>query len=117
MDNMKIRLVVMNGQRIIQREEQGKWRNHEVEKAGALKPGIYNVYLATPAEKHKAYEGVVVHAEDGAVYQQIGRGFVMHARNDLDSVPAIGGAYRIEHGANKATVAAVSARHRLARRI
>jgi KfrB protein len=117
MDNMKIRLLVMNGQRIIQREEKGKWQNHKVEKAGALKPGIYNVYLATPAERHKTYEGVIVHAEDGAVYQQVGRGFVMHARNDLDSTPVIGGAYRIEHGANKANVAPVSARRRLARRI
>jgi hypothetical protein len=117
MDNMKIRLIVMNGQRIIQHEKEGKWQNHEVEKAGALKPGIYNVYLATPAERHKTYEGMVVHAEDGAVYQQVGKGFVMHARSDLDSAPVIGGAYRIEHGANKATVAAVSARRRLARRI
>jgi hypothetical protein len=117
MDNMKIRLIVMNGQRIIQREEEGKWQNQKVEKAGALKPGIYNVYLATPAEKHKTYEGVIVHAEDGAVYQQVGKGFVMHARDDLDTVPVIGGAYRIEHGANKATIAAVSARRRLARRI
>jgi len=117
MDNIKMRLIVMNGQRIIQREAEGKWQNHKVEKAGALKPGIYNVYLATPAEKRKTYEGVIVHAEDGAVYQQVGRGFVMHARDDLDSAPVIGGAYRIEHAANKATVAAVSARRRLARRI
>jgi KfrB protein len=117
MDNVKIRLIVMNGQRIIQREEQGKWQNHEVQKAAALKPGIYNIYLATAAERHKTYEGVIVHSEDGAVYQQVGRGFVMHARDDLDTVPAIGGAYRIEHGANKATVAAVDARRRLARRI
>jgi hypothetical protein len=57
------------------------------------------------------------YAENDAVYQQVGRGFVMHARNDLDAVPAIGGTYRIEHGANKATVAPVSARRRLARRI
>jgi len=117
MDHMKIRLIVMNGQRIIQHEEDGKWQNHKVEKAGALKPGIYNVYLATPAEKRKTYEGVIVHAEDGAVYQQVGREFVVHDRNDLDTVPAIGGAYRIEHGATKATVAAVSARRRLTRRI
>ena len=114
---MKIRLIVMNGQRIIQREEDGKWQNQQVEKAGAIKPGIYNVYLATAAERRKTYEGMIVHAEDDAVYQQVGRGFVMHARNDLDTVPAIGGAYRIEHGANKATVAAVSARRRLTRRI
>jgi KfrB protein len=117
MDPMKIRLLVMNGQRIIQREEDGKWQNHKVEKAGALKPGIYNVYLATPAEKRKTYEGVIVHAEDGAVYQQVSRGFVMHARDDLDTAPVIGGAYRIEHGANKATVAVVNARRRLTRRI
>jgi hypothetical protein len=116
-EGMKTRLIVMNGQRIIQREEQGKWQNHQVEKAGAIKPGIYNIYLATPAEKRKTYEGVIVHADDDAVYQQVGRGFVKHARNDLDSVPAIGGTYRIEHGANKATVAQVSARRRLARRI
>jgi hypothetical protein len=117
MDNIKIRLIVMNGQRIIQRDEQGKWQNHKVEKAGPLKPGIYNVYLATPAERHKTYEGVIVHTEDSAVYQQVGRGFVMHARKDLDNTPAIGGTYRIEHRASKATVAAVSARRRLARRI
>ena len=72
---MKIRLIVMNGQRIIQREEEGKWQNYKVEKAGAIKPGIYNVYLATPAERRKTYEGVIVHAEDDAVYQQVGRGF------------------------------------------
>ena len=30
----------------------------------------------------------------------------MPVRNDLDTVPVIGGAYRIEHGADKATVAA-----------
>lgn len=107
----------MNGQRIIQRAEEGKWQNYKVEKAGAIKPAIYNVYLATPAEKRKTYEGVVVHAEDDAVYQQVGRGFVMHARNDLDTVPVIGGAYRIEHGTNKATVAAVSTKRRLTRRI
>jgi hypothetical protein len=41
----------------------------------------------------------------------------MHARNDLDNVPVIGGAYLIEHGANKATVAPVSAKRWLARRI
>ena len=113
----KVRLIVMNGQRIIQREEEGKWQNYEVDKAGAIKPGIYNLYLAMPAEKRKTYEGVIVHAEENAVYQQVGRGFVIHARNDLDTVPVVGGTYRIEHGANKATVAQVSARRRLARRI
>ena len=116
-EGMKIRLIVMNGQRIIQREEEGKWQNYLVEKAGAIKPGIYNIYLATPAEKRKTYEGMIVHADDTAVYQQVGRGFVIHARNDLDTVPVIGGMYRIEHGANKATITQVSARRPLVRKI
>src|ERR1051325_5851969 len=116
-EETKTRLIVMNGQRIIQREEQGKWQNYQVEKAGPIKPGIYNIYLATPAEKRKSYEGVILHADDDAVYQQVGRGFVMHVPKDLDTLPAIGGTYRIEHGANKATVAQVSARRPLARRI
>ena len=116
-EETKTRLIVMNGQRIIQREEQGKWQNYQVEKAGPIKPGIYNVYLATPAEKRKTYEGMIVHADDDAVYQQVGRGFVMHPRKDLDTVPGIGGTYRIEHGATKATVSQVSARRKLARRI
>src|SRR5689334_3258086 len=116
-EGMKTRLIVMNGQRIIQREEQGKWQNHQVEKAGPIKPGIYNIYLATPAEKRKTYEGVIVHADNDAVYQQVGRGFVMHARNNLDTVPLIGGTYRIEHGATKAIVTQVSAKRRLVRRI
>ena len=116
-EEMKVRLIVMNGQRIVQHEEEGKWQNYKVEKAGTLKPGIYNIYLARPAEKNKSYEGVIVHAEDGTIYQQVGRGFVVHSRDHLDGVPAIGGAYRIEHGAKKATVAAVSAGRRLTRRI
>ena len=107
----------MNGQRIIQREEEGQWQNHEVEKAGGIKPGIYNVYLAAPAEKRKSYEGVIVHADNDAVYQQVGKSFVQHARSDLDIIPTIGGACRIDHGANKAIVTAVSAKRRLARKI
>ena len=48
---MKNRLLVMNGQRIFQIEEGGMWRNEKVDKAGLLKPGIYNLYLAGSAER------------------------------------------------------------------
>ena len=36
---MKERLLVMNGQRIVQAEKDGAWTNQKVDKAGALKPG------------------------------------------------------------------------------
>ena len=35
---MKQRLLVMNGQRIVQAEQEGAWANQKVDKAGALKP-------------------------------------------------------------------------------
>ena len=37
---MKQRLLVMNGQRIVQAEQGGAWTNEKVDKAGALKPGM-----------------------------------------------------------------------------
>ena len=39
---MKQRLLVMNGQKILQHEQEGRWQNDKVEKAGLVKPGIYN---------------------------------------------------------------------------
>ena len=40
---MKQRLLVMNGQRIVQTDQCRAWANQKVDKAGALKPGIsYN---------------------------------------------------------------------------
>ena len=70
---MKERLLVMNGQRIVQAEKDGAWTNQKVDKAGALKPGIYNLYTAQAADKKQTHAGVIVHADATNVYQQIGR--------------------------------------------
>lgn len=87
---MKQRLLVMNGQRILQSEQEGAWTNQKVDKAGALKPGIYNLYLAEPADKTKRYDGVIVHVDSNHIYQKIEKKFFLHSRNDFDTVPAIG---------------------------
>jgi len=95
---MKQRVLVMNGQRIIQDETTpGQWKNAHVDKAHALKPGIYNLYLAKPADKSTASEGVVVHADKRAVYQQVGKQYVMHDRANFDKVPEIGSAKSISY--------------------
>jgi hypothetical protein len=47
---MKQRLLVMNGQKLLQSEHAGQWQVDKVEKAGVIRPGIYNIYLATPAD-------------------------------------------------------------------
>lgn len=106
---MKHRLLVMNGQRIVQTENQGAWTNQKVDKAGALKPGIYNIYMAQKADKSQRHDGTIVHADSGTIYQQVGKNFVMHARSDFDKVPEIGSAKSISYDAQgKAQVSAES---------
>ena len=105
---MKQRVLVMNGQRLVQNENAGQWETDKVDKAGAIKPGIYNIHLATDADQAKAYEGVIIHADKTAVYQQVGKSFVKHDRELFDKVPAIGSVSRLEYQDNKAIVAATS---------
>ena len=89
---MKQRLLVMNGQRIVQGEQEaGQWQNEKVEKANGVKPGLYNLYLATPADKTKAYAGVILHSDKNNVFQQIGKtNFITHSRTDFSKVPEVG---------------------------
>lgn len=87
---MKERLLVMNGQKIVQQEENGQWKDAKVEKAQGVKPGIYSLYLATQADKTKTHSGVIVHANKENVFQQIGKNFVQHSRSDFDKLPELG---------------------------
>lgn len=80
----------MNGARILERENQGKWEAGKVDTAGSLKPGIYNIYTASAPDQAKKYDGAIVHADKEFVYQQVGKEFVMHPRAKFDKVPVIG---------------------------
>lgn len=96
---MKQRLLVMNGQRIVQTNEQdGSWRNDRIDRAGELKPGIYNLPTAPMADKSKQYEGVIAHADNERVYQLQGKQFVVHDRHDFDKVPDVGSTKTISYG-------------------
>ncbi len=87
---MKQRLLVMNGQRIFQTHQGGAWTNQKVDKAGELKPGFYNLFMAKEADKGRRHDGMIVHSDSDKVYQKIGKNFVMHARSCFDKVPDIG---------------------------
>lgn len=81
----------MNGQRIVQTEQEGTWINKKVDKAITLKPGIYNLYTAQPVDKGKPSEGVVVHVDQEDIYQQTSKNnFILHSRKDFNLVPDIG---------------------------
>jgi hypothetical protein len=88
---MKHRVLVMNGTRVVQAEgPTGDWANQKVDKAGDLKPGIYNIYTAKEADTSQWHEGFVVHADSTAIYQQVGRSYVAHNREKFDKVPVLG---------------------------
>jgi hypothetical protein len=102
---MKQRLLVLNGQRLVQSEKGGEWSTDKVEKAGVLKPGIYNIYLANGPDKAKRHDGTVLYIDKDNVYQQVGRSFVKHALADFDKVPEIGANSSVQYANDKAVVA------------
>lgn len=110
---MKQRLLVMNGQKIVQHEQEGRWLNDKVEKAGLVKPGIYNLYLANPADKTKTHDGLILHVDRDNVFQQVGRSVVLHEQVDFAKAPAIGSHSSITYEQGKAIVSAAS--HALSR--
>lgn len=109
---MKQRVLVMNGTRIVQVEgSAGDWVNQKVDKAGDIKPGIYNIYAAKAADVSQRHDGLVVHMDSTSVYQQVGRAIVAHDREKFDKVPVLGGMASIDYNAaGKAHVDAQAAK-------
>ena len=101
---MKQRLLVMNGQRIVQTEQQGTWINNKVDKAMSLKPGIYNLYTAKEVDKGLKHYGPIVHADNNKIYQQSGKNLIIHNRQNFDKVPEIGSLTNISYGANEKAI-------------
>jgi hypothetical protein len=61
---MKQRMIVMNGQRIVESEQaEEKWQIAKVDKAHGIKPGIYNLYTSSQAVKTTEYAGVILHTD------------------------------------------------------
>ena len=107
---MKQRLLVMNGQKLLQSEQGGQWATTKVEKAGAIKPGIYNLHLAMPADKAKSHDGLVLHMDKEHLYQQVGKLFIRHFIEDFGKAPETGSIASISYDGDKAVVAIASAK-------
>jgi hypothetical protein len=102
---MKQRLLVMNGQKLVQSEQGAQWATNKVEKAGPIKPGIYNIHLSTRADKTKNHDGVILHADKEHVYQQVGKIFIKHDLVNFSKVPEVGSNSSIKYDGDKAVVA------------
>lgn len=111
---MKQRILVMNGQRLIQTyQDNQEWKTDKVERAQGLKPGIYNIYLAKVVEDkvkqaQNKFSGVVIHINNTAVFQQIGKDFVMHDRKMFPKAPTIGDNISIQYGEDAKVIVAKS---------
>lgn len=87
---MQKRVVVLNGHKVLQAEQDGAWTNERVEKAGALRPGLYELFLAQQSDRSTPTSGALVIVDDGVLYQSTGTGVVAHTWSDFDVPPAIG---------------------------
>ena len=108
MTTPKLRMIVMNGQRIIQALVNNEWETtgtiKKVEEG--IKPGIYNIYLARKPEDKKQYEGKILYVdkENEVFYQQSEKDFIVHQLNAINSKPVAGKDVVIDYDGEKANL-------------
>ncbi len=89
----------MNGQRLIQKEQKGKWLTEKVEKATGIKPGIYNIFLSKDAENEETntFFGIIFHEDKKSFYQKVGKDIIKHDKSLFNIKPALGKNITIEY--------------------
>ncbi|MEI2656797.1 MAG: KfrB domain-containing protein [Nitrosomonas sp.] len=113
MTSEKLRMIVMNGQKILQTQNNNEWETigtiKKVEEG--IKPGVYNIYLAkTPVDKNQ-YEGQVIHIdkENAVFYQQVNKDYIVHQLSAVDGKPVAGKDVAITYDGEKATLIPIDA--------
>ncbi len=106
--SQKLRMIVMNGQKILQTQNNNQWETFGTIKKvdEGIGPGIYNIYLAkTPVDKNQ-YEGQIIHIdkENAVFYQQVNKDFIVHQLNAVDNKPIAGKNVAIQYDEEKATL-------------
>lgn len=108
MTPQKQRIIVMNGQKILQTLMNNEWETTgTIKKAEeGIKPGIYNIYLFKEPSDKKQYEGKILHIdkEDAVFYQQVNKDFIMHKLNAVDGKLIAGKDVVIKYEGEKATL-------------
>ncbi|TXI36109.1 MAG: conjugal transfer protein TraO [Nitrosomonas sp.] len=104
----KLRMIVMNGQKILQTQNNNEWETiGTIKKVDeGIKPGVYNIYLAkTPVDKNQ-YEGQIIHVDkDNAIfYQQVNKDYIVHQLDGIDGKPVAGKDVAITYDGEKATL-------------
>ena len=104
----KLRMIVMNGQKILQTQNNNEWETtgtiKKVEEG--IKPGVYNIYLATSPSDKNQYQGQIIYIdkENAVFYQQVNKDFIVHQLNSVDGKPVAGKDVAITYDGEKATL-------------
>ena len=109
----KQRIIVMNGQKILQTQNNNEWETTgAIKKAEeGIKPGIYNIYLAKePCDKNQ-YEGqiLIIDKDNGIFYQQVRKDFIVHQLNAVDSKPIAGKDVVVRYDGERVTLTQMDA--------
>ena len=102
---MKIRILVMNGQRLVQIEHGTEWTTERMETANGVKPGIYNIHSAATVDKTKSHSGPVIFTDKEHIYQKVSNTLVKHRIEDFEKLPEIGDNTIVKYKDIKAVVA------------
>ncbi|HNJ38202.1 MAG TPA: conjugal transfer protein TraO, partial [Nitrosomonas sp.] len=99
---------VMNGQKILQTQNNNEWETiGTIKKVDeGIKPGVYNIYLATAPIDKNQYQGQIIYIdkENSVFYQQVKKDFIVHQLNAVDGKPIAGKDVVIAYDEEKATL-------------
>ncbi len=108
MTPQKLRMIVMNGQKILQTQNNNEWETiGTIKKVDeGIKPGVYNIYLATAPVDKNQYEGQIIYIdkENAVFYQQVKKDFIVHQLNAVDGKPVAGQDVAITYDGEKTTL-------------
>jgi hypothetical protein len=93
----KRRLVVMNGHRVLQILADDDWDIEKVEKAHGVRPGVYELFKASEADRSKPATGVFVHVDELQAYLQTNAGLFRHDLAAFDHPPPLGGRVTVSY--------------------
>ena len=109
----KQRIIVMNGQKILQTQNNNEWETTgAIKKAEeGIKPGIYNIYLAKETSDKNQYEGqiLLVDKDNGVFYQQVKKDFIVHQLKSADTKPVAGKDVVVQYDEDKAALTQMDA--------
>lgn len=98
---MKQRILVLNGQRLLENFENDEWKTIKTYKFNSLPGGVYNIFAARDGEKEKNSEGLLVHASENEFYLKSAFGMLKYEINEYLKLPGIGSFIKVAFDENK----------------